>query len=270
MKLFSHHTKSASRSSEEDPDLDALRQHPSREHEEASEAWPEVLHPAAHAQGGLACVDDGVLREQREVGEEWNACMHARMHAYMHATCSPGKWCGPAASAYLRAAPSLQLPCWIPTKVPSSSRTASPVLRIILRGGPRCRGWQVPPAARSSKRGVGRNPSLIQASPPAAQSFLEQTRADSTAPYPAPLPAPPTSPQAVTLWLKSMGRHLFAGNLNLIAVPMPVSVFEPRSYLVRYVRIRGCLAACLLGAYCPVHKPPAGFVLPRPARPSNE
>ncbi|KAF5838592.1 hypothetical protein DUNSADRAFT_2576 [Dunaliella salina] len=37
--------------------------------------------------------------------------------------------------------------------------------------------------------------------------------------------------EAVTEWIKSMGRQLFTGSFNLVSVPFPVRTFEPRSYL---------------------------------------
>jgi len=37
--------------------------------------------------------------------------------------------------------------------------------------------------------------------------------------------------QAITEWIKSMGKRLFTGSFNLISTPMPVIMFEPRSYL---------------------------------------
>lgn len=32
-------------------------------------------------------------------------------------------------------------------------------------------------------------------------------------------------------WVKSMGKRLLSGNINLINTPFPVYIFEPRSYL---------------------------------------
>jgi hypothetical protein len=32
-------------------------------------------------------------------------------------------------------------------------------------------------------------------------------------------------------WVKSMGRQILAGNLNLVNTSFPVDMFEPRSYL---------------------------------------
>lgn len=32
-------------------------------------------------------------------------------------------------------------------------------------------------------------------------------------------------------WVKSMGKRLLTGNVNLINTPFPVNIFEPRSYL---------------------------------------
>jgi hypothetical protein len=37
--------------------------------------------------------------------------------------------------------------------------------------------------------------------------------------------------RAITKWMKGMGQKLLAGNLNLINTPLPVDLFEPRSYL---------------------------------------
>jgi len=33
------------------------------------------------------------------------------------------------------------------------------------------------------------------------------------------------------VWVKSMGRQILAGNLNLVNTSFPVLMFEPRSYL---------------------------------------
>lgn len=32
-------------------------------------------------------------------------------------------------------------------------------------------------------------------------------------------------------WIKTMGKRLFTGSFNLISTPMPVNMFEPRTYL---------------------------------------
>jgi hypothetical protein len=42
------------------------------------------------------------------------------------------------------------------------------------------------------------------------------------------------------VWIKSMGRQILQGNLNLVNTSFPVLMFEPRSYL--QVRVRGSTA----------------------------
>lgn len=37
--------------------------------------------------------------------------------------------------------------------------------------------------------------------------------------------------EAITQWIKSMGKRLLTGSINLINTPFPVNIFEPRSYL---------------------------------------
>ncbi|KXZ54450.1 hypothetical protein GPECTOR_4g1001 [Gonium pectorale] len=37
--------------------------------------------------------------------------------------------------------------------------------------------------------------------------------------------------EAIMVWVKSMGKRLLTGNMNLINTPFPVTIFEPRSYL---------------------------------------
>ena len=37
--------------------------------------------------------------------------------------------------------------------------------------------------------------------------------------------------RAITEWIKSMGKKLLMGSINLISTPFPVTMFEPRSYL---------------------------------------
>lgn len=37
--------------------------------------------------------------------------------------------------------------------------------------------------------------------------------------------------RALTQWVKSMGKRLLTGSVNLINTPFPVTIFEPRSYL---------------------------------------
>ncbi|KAG2492188.1 hypothetical protein HYH03_009436 [Edaphochlamys debaryana] len=37
--------------------------------------------------------------------------------------------------------------------------------------------------------------------------------------------------EAIMQWVKSMGKRLLTGNINLINTPFPVTIFEPRSYL---------------------------------------
>eukprot|EP00198_Chlamydomonas_reinhardtii_P009896 XP_001699233.1 predicted protein [Chlamydomonas reinhardtii] len=37
--------------------------------------------------------------------------------------------------------------------------------------------------------------------------------------------------EAIMQWVKSMGKRLLTGNVNLINTPFPVNIFEPRSYL---------------------------------------
>ncbi|GIL82684.1 hypothetical protein Vretimale_8263 [Volvox reticuliferus] len=37
--------------------------------------------------------------------------------------------------------------------------------------------------------------------------------------------------EAIMQWVKSMGKRLITGNINLINTPFPVNIFEPRSYL---------------------------------------
>ena len=37
--------------------------------------------------------------------------------------------------------------------------------------------------------------------------------------------------RAIMQWVKSMGKRLLTGSINLINTPFPVTIFEPRSYL---------------------------------------
>jgi hypothetical protein len=46
---------------------------------------------------------------------------------------------------------------------------------------------------------------------------------------PSSSPHPPS--RAIMAWVKSMGRQILAGNLNLVNTSFPVLMFEPRSYL---------------------------------------
>jgi hypothetical protein len=56
----------------------------------------------------------------------------------------------------------------------------------------------------------------------------------SPPPLPLPLPA-----RCIMVWIKSMGRQILQGNLNLVNTSFPVLMFEPRSYL----QVRGASAA---------------------------
>lgn len=44
-------------------------------------------------------------------------------------------------------------------------------------------------------------------------------------------PLCPPDRRAIMVWVKSMGRQILAGNLNLVNTSFPVLMFEPRSYL---------------------------------------
>lgn len=56
--------------------------------------------------------------------------------------------------------------------------------------------------------------------------------------------------RAIMTWVKSMGKRLLTGSINLINTPFPVTIFEPRSYLEKladvwvYPRYLSAAAAC--------------------------
>lgn len=55
-------------------------------------------------------------------------------------------------------------------------------------------------------------------------------------------------------WVKSMGRQILAGNLNLVNTSFPVLMFEPRSYLQKladpWIYPGVCLSVCVRVIVC--------------------